>query len=757
VTPVGFDPEDLIAGPGITITDNGDGTVTIATTARGFARWKWGGTVVADPGAGYIRVNGTGGQPRILAISETDADGINRQNSFSILQPGDFLVLTDDPDTPPTTGFARYSITGTPIDRGTWWEIPTNRTDTTGSTAAPPLETMLRLYGDLNTSGGATGDFLEPDEVLAGSGIVVTQNGDGTITISATGGGGSGLDEVFIGPGTPPLVTQEWWIDTDDPGLPIDIGVGPQGPEGPPGPDGRRGSLWWNQSTGTPDPGSVPSPLDGDLFLYDDGRVFAYNGGAWAETTSIRGPQGTPGTDGQDGAPGPEGPQGPDGPTGPQGPAGAPIDVAWQGVWEAAVDYPSGVLVTYSDDVWLAVADPPVGANPGTDPAWELFVAQPPAPTTPSTRVTVSDTRPTGNNEGDWWIDPPDGLPNLLFSDAITNTARWAWAGFGYALPGLQVVAEADGMRLPWNPAPTTSPGATMFCFTDAGSNGNPLLADRQYLATAVVNVPAGSPDVRLTRGFTQSGQYTSVKDQDVTLTLLVSGTGGNGFGIESTLAPPGGSVLVKSISLVDVTNDPPRWWLNGGGVDNNWIGLPPGGGPDEVVISTAEPPTPVAGPYPRLWVDPDDDSGAINRIAKAKSLYSTQTNTDITATAWAALPNPVVVTLDAPLPIGTPVLIECHAWLLAGSVAGDVRAAIETSGGASLAAGSPVGHTLYKAFATSSAPTEQASISLIVTITDDTQPLTVQIKAQQSGRAAAGQRGVSYAGLSVIPLGGLY
>jgi hypothetical protein len=63
----------------------------------------------------------------------------------------------------------------------------------------------------------------------------------------------------------------------------------------------------------------------------------------------------------------------------------------------------------------------------------------------------------------------------------------------------------------------------------------------------------------------------------------------------------------------------------------------------------------------------------------------------------------------------------------------------------------------LYKLFASGGPTIEQGSISQVVTITDATQPLTVQIKAQQSGRAAANQRAVNYPGLSVIPLGGLY
>lgn len=147
-----------------------------------------------------------------------------------------------------------------------------------------------------------------------------------------------------------------------------------------------------------------------------------------------------------------------------------------------------------------------------------------------------------------------------------------------------------------------------------------------------------------------------------------------------------------------------------------------------------------------------------VPKIAQAKGRYVPNTNPDITATSWAPLPtNPCVVTLDEPLPIGTPVLITFHAWLVALNASGDVRAAIQCSGGATLAAGDPVGHTLYKIWNTNFTTTEQTGMSLMVTITDDTQPLRVEMFAQQAGRAAANQRAVNYPGITVVPLGGLY
>jgi microcystin-dependent protein len=177
-----------------------------------------------------------------------------------------------------------------------------------------------------------------------GAAVAVQQEGRRIVVQGATGGGGgggtqppsggTGLDEVYVGPGTPlpPLPTQEWWIDTDEPDVPVTAPQGPPGPAGPPGPKGDKG-----------DPGPT-------------------------------GPAGRDGVDGVNGADGPPGPKGDQGDKGDTGPAGPPIESVWHGPWDATTDYAEGSLVTHADAVWLATGDPAVGAEPGVAGEWSEFL-----------------------------------------------------------------------------------------------------------------------------------------------------------------------------------------------------------------------------------------------------------------------------------------------------------------------------------------------------------------------------------------------
>jgi len=192
-----------------------------------YARWRYNGTVIgADPGTGNLTINGTGSNPRDFTVSKTDVDGI--PHNLLILQPGDIWTITDDPDSPPITGFARYDLLDTPVDHGTWFSFSANRNDTAGSTAAPPVGTVLRAYATFNTMGG-----------------------------------GGGSDEVIIQATTPTWVADlKLWVDPDA-SDPI-----PQGPPGPSGPQGVRGPAGPQGAPGTTPPlGTLnPMPVAADPF-----------------------------------------------------------------------------------------------------------------------------------------------------------------------------------------------------------------------------------------------------------------------------------------------------------------------------------------------------------------------------------------------------------------------------------------------------------------------------------------------------------
>ena len=95
---------------------------------------------------------------------------------------------------------------------------------------------------------------------------------------------------------------------------PISI-VGPEGPQGPKGDKGDTGeSTQWYSYIGLPN-----NPVEGDMALKDDGRVYRYQNGEWVAIISIKGPQGIQGETGPQGPVGPQGPQGEKGDTGDVG------------------------------------------------------------------------------------------------------------------------------------------------------------------------------------------------------------------------------------------------------------------------------------------------------------------------------------------------------------------------------------------------------------------------------------------------------
>lgn len=149
----------------VPVTTNGGTLVIIGQPgglADGYAIWAFLDTATGDPGPGNIGVSGSGNQPRDFAVSKVDADGVTR--NLGAVHLGDALVVTDDPDTPPTTGFARYIITTPVTDLGTYVTFTANRTDTSGATQPPPVGTRLRVYWYPQEGGaGSPGDYVPID------------------------------------------------------------------------------------------------------------------------------------------------------------------------------------------------------------------------------------------------------------------------------------------------------------------------------------------------------------------------------------------------------------------------------------------------------------------------------------------------------------------------------------------------------------------------------------------------------------------
>ena len=148
----------------ITVIGTDGNIFTPAAMSDAFTQWRYGGDVAGvNPGVGNIAIQGTGSNPRIIAASKTDATGVVR--NWALLQPGDDVTITDDPTTPPITGFARYVVTSTPLDNGAWVSFQALRTDTEGSQTSPPIGTPLRVYTSANGGVDTRGFTFAQDTV----------------------------------------------------------------------------------------------------------------------------------------------------------------------------------------------------------------------------------------------------------------------------------------------------------------------------------------------------------------------------------------------------------------------------------------------------------------------------------------------------------------------------------------------------------------------------------------------------------------
>jgi hypothetical protein len=183
--------------------------------------------------------------------------------------------------------------------------------------------------------------------------------------------------------------------------------------------------------------------------------------------------------------------------------------------------------------------------------AWQVLLGGPP------TYAFIGPDAPLDPPDGMLWVQPVNPIVDLMSPLVLTEPSVWTWAGFGYGYPGLDFVADLDGMRVNWNPAPAQNPTAGQLgCASISGE----AFVGHQMLAQMSVIVPSGSADVRLTHAFTSSSAWVTEKDTEVTISLPFVWTAGMNkyIGPESIPAPPGGHVIVTDIHLYDLTSSPP-------------------------------------------------------------------------------------------------------------------------------------------------------------------------------------------------------
>lgn len=167
------------------------------------------------------------------------------------------------------------------------------------------------------------------DKLVSGENITLTENPDGTVTISATGGGAEarGIKSITgtVGPtGTTVTVTL-----TDDSTQTFFVERGPEGPQGEQGPTGPVGPQGIQGPAGETGPAGATGPQGPKGDTGEQGPAGAT--GPQGETGPA-GPQGPKGDTGETGPAGATGPQGETGPAGPQGPQGVPGQDGTDGV-----------------------------------------------------------------------------------------------------------------------------------------------------------------------------------------------------------------------------------------------------------------------------------------------------------------------------------------------------------------------------------------------------------------------------------------
>jgi hypothetical protein len=377
----------------------------------------------------------------------------------------------------------------------------------------------------------------------------VVKNVSITVAVSATNGTGTYSEWVFAVAGNP--------------GTNGTVGVnGAAGPTGPTGATGSTGSTGLTGATGqgltlenvVANVGALPATaaLGAAYIVSSTQEIYIYNGLAWQNGGTYKGPTG---------ATGPTGPTGSTGLTGPTGANGRSINIKGTKANVAALPSTGNV----SGDSWIVLTDLHLYVWDGT--IW-LDAGQfqgPTGATGPATISvgTVSSTGPTGSpsitnsgtstvgifdfvlQQGPVGVTGPTGNAATLAIGTITSTGPTgipSVTNVGTSTAALLDFTLKQGVTGPTGPAgPTT---ITLGTITATGPTGSPLITNSGTLTDLVLNFtlkqgPTGETGVGTTgpTGATGATGPTGVGITGATGTAGAPGTGVSILGSYATLA----------------------------------------------------------------------------------------------------------------------------------------------------------------------------------------------------------------------------
>jgi hypothetical protein len=165
----------------------------------GSGTWTWKSAVTSsDPGTNTVGVNNDlPASATLLYLNKFAPGSIDYTGLLSALRDGDTIYLQQADN---SASWHRYEVTGTPTASGNAFAIPISTLG--GSAQGTEPSNNARVYLIINNA-PASASALSPEqvqdivaaEIVAGTGITATYDDTaGTVTIAATGGGGSTID-----------------------------------------------------------------------------------------------------------------------------------------------------------------------------------------------------------------------------------------------------------------------------------------------------------------------------------------------------------------------------------------------------------------------------------------------------------------------------------------------------------------------------------------------------------------------------------